>query len=803
MRRLSDEKLIIALGLLIYIPLWLLSVHFSHISSISGQALPVAGGDSAEYAQLSDNLLAHHRFTLSEQAPFTPETFRVIGYPLFMAGIVAVFKSYFAVTLVQALLMVLSAVMILWMGRRMFSPTAGLIAAGLFLIEPTVIYHALVLLSDSVFLFLLIAIAYALFFHGPQKRFVFYAGIMLGLAVLVRPIAIYAVVIFLPSYFWIHWSAMARKKILIASAVFLASAVAVISPWMIRNYAETGILGLSSVTAYNLYSYNVPGFLAWKGMSAAEARKTVLAETGKSQAEARLLENSGAILAVMKRILLADPVRYAVYHWTNSMPFIASSGLSLYDSLNAGAYGHRLWAGNLPSRLRYAEDAAWILVLALACAGLYVFLKKDRRAAPFFAIIMYFWLMTGPVADARYRLPAEPWLIILAVGLLWHISRRLAPLALMYAYALLRGLAKEPPLHPQKILVIQMAKLGDMVCTTPVFRAIKSSDPGVRLTVLGNRLNQQTLAFNPDVDEYLVLSSFRETRACLKREKFDCAFLAGGPDVALTALAFTSGIPLIVAPRIVGGYSPWDTWLYRLAIRLVAVKEHRMGAYAPREYLRLLEPIGIRTEDTSKRLGFSPAAEKRADEIVQSMKGGRPAMLAGISPSAGNEVKEWPPERFAAVADHLIEKQGAVIAVLGGPGDGPKAAEMMRRVRHPDKVRDLQGKLSIDELKAFVSRLDLYIAADTGPIYIAEAFRVPTVDLIGPIDEREQPPIGERHAIVVPPDRVRSQLSVMNARDYDYAEARRLAESISAEQAIGEIDRLIRSLPDFFGRKRA
>ena len=54
------------------------------------------------------------------------------------------------------------------------------------------------------------------------------------------------------------------------------------------------------------------------------------------------------------------------------------------------------------------------------------------------------------------------------------------------------------------------------------------------------------------------------------------------------------------------------------------------------------------------------------------------------------------------------------------------------------------GLFSLDELKALIQRLSLFISVDTGPIYIAEAFDVPTIDIIGPMDENEQPPRGEK-----------------------------------------------------------
>ena len=107
---------------------------------------------------------------------------------------------------------------------------------------------------------------------------------------------------------------------------------------------------------------------------------------------------------------------------------------------------------------------------------------------------------------------------------------------------------------------------------------------------------------------------------------------------------------------------------------------------------------------------------------------------------------------------------------------------------------DSTGKLDIDTLKAVISKLNMFISVDTGPIYIAEAFNIPTIDITGPIDEREQPPRGEFHRNVIPPDRKKPELFVLNARSYNREEVLRQIESITPALVEREIDILITSI---------
>ena len=57
-------------------------------------------------------------------------------------------------------------------------------------------------------------------------------------------------------------------------------------------------------------------------------------------------------------------------------------------------------------------------------------------------------------------------------------------------------------------------------------------------------------------------------------------------------------------------------------MHLGVVIPHKMRHYAPREYLRLLEPIGIFTEDTTKHLSFSSEAKNSIERFLEIIKTG-------------------------------------------------------------------------------------------------------------------------------------------------------------------------------------
>lgn len=350
-------------------------------------------------------------------------------------------------------------------------------------------------------------------------------------------------------------------------------------------------------------------------------------------------------------------------------------------------------------------------------------------------------------------------------------------------------------IKPGKILIIQTSKIGDMVCTTPMFRAVKGEYPESRLYVMGNEINKELLAGNPDIDSYLVCQKnirVRDLFKVIKAENFDFAAITA-PNFTALAVLYLAGVPLIAAPIIKNGFSPYFTKSYRILTNFVATQPHRMGNYAPREYLRLLEPIGIFSENTKKYLYYSEETEKKISSFFQKNNLLLGDFVAGIAPSAGNKIKRWGRDKFAKIADYLFEKYQAKILILGSENDRPEATEMISCLSQRTNIIDTVGLFNIEELKALISKLNIVIAVDSGVIYIAEAFGVPTIDIVGPIDEREQPPIDGFHRVVVP-QRDKPELYVMNARVYDEKEARRQAESITVETVIRELDDLMKTI---------
>ncbi|MBX4181390.1 glycosyltransferase family 9 protein [Candidatus Parcubacteria bacterium] len=359
-----------------------------------------------------------------------------------------------------------------------------------------------------------------------------------------------------------------------------------------------------------------------------------------------------------------------------------------------------------------------------------------------------------------------------------------------YLY-LIQGKADKTLSSPKSIIIIQRAKLGDMISTTPMFRAVKKVYPECRVIVVGNSINKKVLEGNPDVDEYIVWNDDVSEMVKIFKERKPDFGCTTSPNFHSLAALYLSGIKSISAPIILGGWSPYETRSYKIIRRFVIAKGHRMRHYVPLENLKLLEPLGIFETNTKKYIYWSKEAEIKINQFLSEI-GTEQAMLVGVMPGAGNKIKQWPPERFSQIVDYLVEKYKAKVLIIGGETNRKEIEEMSSKVRNKESLVDCSWS-SIDELKALIPRLDMTVSVDTGPIFIAEASDVPTIDIAGAIHPSEMAPNDDNFHLIVQ-SKGEPQIWTMNARVYDYEEARKQIESITVSMVMEKVDELMEKI---------
>ncbi len=302
--------------------------------------------------------------------------------------------------------------------------------------------------------------------------------------------------------------------------------------------------------------------------------------------------------------------------------------------------------------------------------------------------------------------------------------------------------------NQKKILIVQTAKIGDLVCSTPVFREIKRKYPESYLAVICLGMASSVLENNPHIDEIILADNFIKGGffkklafiSKIREKKFDTCFTLL-PDLLGILVSLWSPIPkrVMTTSRYTSKTNRMLSLLFKDRLEY---KRHTLTAT---HYLKLLEFINIKETDKKKELFFSQEDEKKVDSFLREndLVGKN---LIGTAVTAGNVLKEWPLEKFAQLFDKLINDLGVEIIVFGSEKDKGKINHLESMMKN--RIFNLAGLFTLPQSSAFLSKMKVFVSVDTGPLYMANAVGIPVVDIAGPIDINEQPPLGENCIIV-------------------------------------------------------
>jgi heptosyltransferase-1 len=206
--------------------------------------------------------------------------------------------------------------------------------------------------------------------------------------------------------------------------------------------------------------------------------------------------------------------------------------------------------------------------------------------------------------------------------------------------------------------------------------------------------------------------------------------------------------------RLIGEDAPRE----RAARRFFTERIATQGAHVIEQDMELASAIaGDDLAPAVPWLPVDPDAERWCDEFLASAGSHPEASLTGpadedqpialLNPGAGWGAKRWPVERYAAVAQGLVQR-GFRVVVNTGPGEMPLAQAIADATEGAAKPLTA----TLDELIALTRRIALCIAGDTGPLHLACALGRPVVGIYGPTDPSRNGPFGTRFKVLRNPD---------------------------------------------------
>ncbi len=306
----------------------------------------------------------------------------------------------------------------------------------------------------------------------------------------------------------------------------------------------------------------------------------------------------------------------------------------------------------------------------------------------------------------------------------------------------------------RRILVVQLGDIGDVVWSTPTFRAVKEHY-GVPVSVIVREGSGALLTADPSIHEVFEIPA--RSQNCVQRSlkqmaliralraaRFDLVFDLRSDDRG-AIMTFLTG-----APRRASLYyervSFWRNRLFtHLAIPNSPGERHRGAA---EQSLRIVRAFGIPTPDEIPRLWVAEESSLQVDRLLEregiASRGG----WVTLNPFSRWSYKEWDLRKWSEVIDRLGE-EFRIETVLVGSGAERGKAQLLCRER--TAVHNLAGMTTLAQLAALLQRSRLHIGVDSAAPHIAAAAGTPTVTIYGPTDWHDWAPIGENHRVVVSP----------------------------------------------------
>ena len=341
-----------------------------------------------------------------------------------------------------------------------------------------------------------------------------------------------------------------------------------------------------------------------------------------------------------------------------------------------------------------------------------------------------------------------------AGGLQAGVNRRERVRAsLLRLFAWLIGPIVAPASHPSpteitRVLLIRPDHLGDFLFATPALDRWQAHAPArIETTLSVGPWCADLAAHGPCVgrvetfsypgltrtDKGSVWSPYRaliRLARLVRRGEFDMAVIMRFDHWWGGLLAYLAGIPICV------GYDtdPLHAFLTdTVPYNGVAHEVERNLTLIDRALTLCGGDLAGTKEDFPSLVYQVDAEERREVEVMLAgLSISESAPLVVVHPGAGAPVKMWPAERFAAVADALVERWGATILLTGASGDLGQAWKVAAHMREDAHV--LAGRTDLAQLGALLERGALVIGADSGPLHLAVAVGAPSIHLYGPVD---------------------------------------------------------------------
>ena len=301
-------------------------------------------------------------------------------------------------------------------------------------------------------------------------------------------------------------------------------------------------------------------------------------------------------------------------------------------------------------------------------------------------------------------------------------------------------------LEEKRILIINPFGIGDVLFSTPLIRNLRFYFPNAFIAVAVQKRVAPILENNPHIDkiipfsrgDFKILSRQSKSKAIrlLLRVFRDIMYLRFNLyfDLSLEHRYSLLLKFLGIKPRIGYNYKKRGRFLTH-RVDIEGYKNKHVVEY----HLELLKFLQLEPRFYNLELFLTEDQRNWTDNFLKHNNIIDKDLLIGIAPFGGEtfgkqaEIKHWPAENYAELADLLIDKMKAKIIIFAGFNEKIRLKQLLSIMRN--KAIETTDK-SLIQIASIIAKCRLVISNDTGPLRFANALNIPTISLFGPVDEQ-------------------------------------------------------------------
>lgn len=296
-------------------------------------------------------------------------------------------------------------------------------------------------------------------------------------------------------------------------------------------------------------------------------------------------------------------------------------------------------------------------------------------------------------------------------------------------------------INPKKIVISRTDSIGDVVLTLPVAGILKKKFPKATIIFLGNTYTKPIISCSEYVDEIWDWSQIEQLEyndqvKWLQKQEVD-TFLHILPRKEIARLAKKANIETRIG-------TAHRSFHIMTCNKLVNFTRKRSDLHEAQLNTKLLSPLGIRKDYTLEELygyiGFNKIPELGTN-LSALLKKEKTNVILHCK-SQGSAV-EWGVKNFMDLATSLDPNKYEVFFT----GTESEAQFFRSKIPIQPNLHDLSGKMTLEELIAFIAKSDILVAASTGPLHIAGVCGIKAIGLfadVKPIHPGRWQPLGNK-----------------------------------------------------------